>query len=143
MSRGTIFKGRSLDALAVGFGKVVRRKYQSNLNFWKATAVDDRKEYAEWNEKIETDPPKIEEQAKNKLLNIMKGQHEVQKPYLNKRTIFGRVDKNVLVINTASGFYDDLLPSDPIVRNRFSVNVNYLINMKKFSIVEEILPHQN
>ena len=134
ISRNTIFKGRSLKKLAAEFGNVAKRKYQSSLEFWKATAVDDRQEYAEWKQKIKTDPPEVGKNAKNKLLDIMRGGDEEKKPYLT--------NENVLLINPASGFYDDLLPHDPIVRNRFSSNVNYLIDMKNFTIVEEILPHQ-
>ena len=48
MSEEILCTARTRDELAKCFAEEVAKQYKSHLEFWQATAVDDREEYAMW-----------------------------------------------------------------------------------------------
>lgn len=138
MNGEIIFSGSTLEEVAKAFAEIVSRNYISHLDYWQATAMDDRQEYEQWEQKKEREPEILRENAFNKILKIM------QKPELNrmffKKYRFFR-SKNVIAITKFSGFYKDLLPGNDI-EHAFAVNVEYLIDIENLNIREEIYPQR-
>lgn len=126
----------TLEQLARNFGEEIGRKYQENLDFWIVTAMDDRKEKEYWEERIEEEVPIVTENAYKKILKIMNDPVQKNK-YLLRKWFFK--NKDILVINYKTGFFDDLLPGKNI-KYCFSVDVEYHINMKNLSFVNVEFP---
>lgn len=135
MSEERIFSGNTVEEVAQAFAEEVTRDYLRHLEYWQATAVDDREEYRQWEIKIESEPEMMEKNAFDKILKIMQEPQE-NKQYFKKKWCFLR-SKDVISITKSSGFYKDLLPGEDI-EHAFPTNVEYLIDTKRLIAIKKI-----
>lgn len=128
----------TLEQLARNFAEEIGRNYQENLDFWIVTARDDGEEKEYWEGRIKKEVPIVTENVYKKVLEIMNNPKQNNK-YLLRKWLFK--NKNVLVINHKTGFFDDLLPGRNI-KFCFSINVEYHIDMKNLSFIKVVFPHR-
>ena len=125
----TIFYGANIEELAVVFADIVFRHHVNFLSHYKAFAMDDRKEMAYWDYRLEHEPAVVREKVYSRILDIM--QHpEQNKTLMGKRYIFFR-DKNVLRITAESSFYERIIDESRVI---VPVNVEYVIVVGDFRI---------
>ena len=124
----------TLEQLARNFGEEIGRAYKEELFFCKATFKDGRDEKEMWEKRIEKEVPIVAENAYRKVLEIMNDPRQRKKYCLRKWLGLFR-DKNILNINHENGFFDDLLLGKDL-KNFFSVNVEYRIDMKNLSFAK-------
>lgn len=120
------------DDLAAAFATVVAKKYKGHLEFWQATAMDDREEHLMWEGRIQSEPDVVKERALNRIKSIMDNPKENRKFYKKFWKFF--VDWGTIRVIPSTGFYQNLLGRD--ITNAFSVNVEYLIRMRNKQIVQ-------
>ena len=120
------------DGLAEAFADVVAKKYKKHLEFWQASAVDDREEHAMWETRIQTEPDIVKERALKRIKSIMDNPQYNRKFFKKFWKVF--VDWYTIRIVPSTGFYQNLLGRD--ITNAFSVNVEYIINMRKKNVVK-------
>lgn len=132
MSEKILCTVKTWDGLAEAFADEVAKKYKSHLEFWQATAMDDREEYAMWAERIRIEPDRVKEKALSRIKSIMENPQYNRKFYLKKYKIF--VDWSIIQITPATGFYQYLLERD--ITGAYPVNVEYRIDMASMNIVQ-------
>lgn len=135
MRDGQILTGSTLDEVAKKFSEEVGRQYRDSLDFWKATAMDDRMEMQMWERRLESEVVIVEKNAYEKILRLVK-EKKLRKKYFLRKFLFK--NKNILNITTASGFYNGLLQGRNI-ENYFSINVEYHIDMVNLCITKKVL----
>ena len=123
---------KTWDGLAEAFADEIAKRYKSHLEFWQATAIDDREEHAMWAERIRIEPDKVKEKALIRIKSIMENPQYNRKFYLKKFKIF--VDWNMIQITPSTGFHRHLLDHD--ITSAFPVNVEYRIDMTSMDIVQ-------
>lgn len=125
----TIFHGKNLEELAIVFADVVCRHHVAFLEMNKATAMDDTRETAYWNYRIENEPKIVKEVTYKRILDMM--QHPDQnRVFLKKKKLFGRY-QNMFEITAKGGFYEKILAESKVY---VPVNVEYIIDIENFSI---------
>lgn len=134
MSEEKIFSGNTVEEVAQAFAETVSRNYLKDLQFWQATAMDDPHEYNQWQLRIQSEPQEVERNAFDKILKIMK-QPQENMEFFTKWWIFR--SKDVISITRSSGFYEGLLPGKD-VEQTVSVNVEYLINKRRLTVIKKI-----
>lgn len=134
MSEERIFSGNTVEEVAKAFAETVSRNYLRHLQSWQATAMDDLHEYNQWQLRIESEPQEVERNAFEKILKIMK-QPQENIEFFSKWWIFR--SKDVISITRSSGFYESLLPGKD-VEQTVSVNVEYLINKRRLTVIKKI-----
>ena len=132
MSEIILCTTKTREGLAKAFADEMAKEYKRHLEFWQATAMDDREEFAMWNARIQNEPDKVRERVFNRVKSIMDNPQYNRKFYKKKFKIF--VDWDTIRIFPATGFYQNLLGRD--ITNAFSVNVEYLISIKNMNIVK-------
>lgn len=132
-----IFSGATTEEVAAEFAKIVERKYIEHLEFWQATAADDREEYRYWEYRKNNEPDEVYKAAEKKILDIMQNRLSNRK-YYRKEMVFFR-SKDEISITKSSGFYKDLCLGKTI-EHSVTVNVEYLINIRDLIIFERIYP---
>lgn len=132
MSEKILCTVKTWDGLAEAFADEIAKRYKSHLEFWQATAMDDREEYAMWAERIRLEPAMVKEKALAKLKSIMGNPQYNRKFYLKKYKIF--VDWSTIQITPATGFYRHLLERD--ITSAYPINVEYRIDMTSMNIVQ-------
>ncbi|MBQ7409905.1 MAG: hypothetical protein IJW20_00790 [Clostridia bacterium] len=132
MSEKILCTVKTWDGLAEALADEIAKKFKSHLEFWQATAMDDREEYAMWAERIRLEPDKVKERALAKIKSIMGKPQYNRKFYLKKYKIF--VDWSTIRITPATGFYQYLLERD--ITSSFPVNVEYRIDMTSMNVVK-------
>ncbi len=134
MSDIVVCEVRTREGLAEAFAVEVAKKHKSNLEFWKATAMSDKEEYAMWEARIHNEPDIVKERAFNRIMSIMDNPQYNRKFYRKVWMIF--VDWSTIRIVPSTGFYRNLLARD--ITNSIPANVEYLISMKDMSITQII-----
>lgn len=132
MSEKILCTVKTWDGLAEAFADEIANSHKRHLEFWQATAMDDREEYEMWAERIRTEPNKVKERALAKIKSIMENPQYNRKFYMKKFKIF--VDWSTIRITPATGFYQHLLERD--ITSGFPVNVEYRIDMTNMSIIK-------
>lgn len=132
MSEEILCTVKTWDGLAEAFAEEIAKKHKEHLEFWQATAVDDREEYLVWAERIRLEPGKVKEKALSKIKSIMENPQYNRKFYLKKYKIF--VDWSVVRIAPATGFYRYLLERD--ITSAYPANVEYRIDMTHMNLVK-------
>lgn len=132
MSEKILCTEKTRDGLAKAFADEIAKEYKRHLEFWQATAMDDREEFAMWAARIQNEPDKVRERTLNRIKSIMDNPQYNRKFYKKKFKIF--VCWDTIRIIPAAGFFRNLLGRD--ITNAFSVNVEYLISMKDMNIVK-------
>lgn len=120
------------DGIVEAFAGVVAGKYKTHLEFWQASAVDDREEYAMWADRIQTEPDIVKEQALKRIKSIMENPQYNRKFFKKIWKVF--VDWDIIRIVPSTGFYQNLLERD--ITNAFSINVEYQIDFRKKRVVK-------
>lgn len=123
---------KTRESLAEAFAGVVAEKYKAHLEFWQASAVDDKEEYAMWEKRIQTELDIVKERALKRIKSIMDNPQYNRKFFKKFWKVF--VDWDIIRIVPSTGFYKNLLGRD--ITNAFSVNVEYLIDMRKKNVVK-------
>ena len=98
MSEKILCTVKTWNGLAEAFADEVAKRYKSHLEFWQATAMDDREEYAMWAERIRVEPDMVKEYALDRIKSIMENPQYNRKFYLKKYKIF--VDWSIIQITT-------------------------------------------
>ena len=132
MSEKILCTVKTWDGLAEAFADEVAKQYKSHLEFWQATAIDDREEYAMWAERIKLEPDKVKERALSRIKSIMENPQYNRKFFMKKFWIF--VDWTMIRIIPETGFYRNLLGRD--ITNAFPVNVEYRIDLTYMNIIK-------
>ena len=132
MSEKILCTVKTWDGLAEAFADEVAKQYKSHLEFWQATAIDDREEYAMWAERIKLEPDKVKERALTRIKSIMENPQYNRKFFMKKFWIF--VDWTMIRIIPETGFYRNLLGRD--ITNAFPVNVEYRIDLTYMNIIK-------
>lgn len=132
MSEKILCTVKTWNGLAEAFADEVAKRYKSHLEFWQATAMDDREEYAMWAERIRVEPDMVKEYALDRIKSIMENPQYNRKFYLKKYKIF--VDWSIIQITPSTGFYRYLLDRD--ITSAYPANVEYRIDMTKMNIVQ-------
>lgn len=132
MSEKILCTVKTWDGLAEAFADEVAKQYKSHLEFWQATAIDDREEYAMWAERIKLEPDKVKERALSRIKSIMENPQYNRKFFMKKFLIF--VDWTMIRIIPETGFYRNLLGRD--ITNAFPVNVEYRIDLTYMNIIK-------
>ena len=132
MSEKILCTVKTWDGLAEAFADEIAKCYKRHLEFWQATAMDDREEYEMWAERIRNEPDKVKENALARIKSIMEKPRYNRKFYLKKYKIF--VDWSTIRIAPTTGFYQNLLERD--ITCAYSVNVEYHIDMTKMNVVQ-------
>lgn len=132
MSEKILCTVKTWDGLAEAFADEVAKQYKSHLEFWQATAMDDREEYAMWAERIKLEPDKVKERALSRIKSIMENPQYNRKFFMKKFWIF--VDWSMIRIIPETGFYRNLLGRD--ITNAFPVNVEYRIDLTYMNIIK-------
>lgn len=132
MSEKILCTVKTWDGLAKAFADEVAKQYKSHLEFWQATAMDDREEYAMWAERIKLEPDKVKERALSRIKSIMENPQYNRKFFMKKFWIF--VDWTMIRIIPETGFYRNLLGRD--ITNAFPVNVEYRIDLTYMNIIK-------
>ena len=132
MSEKILCTVKTWDGLAEAFADEVAKQYKSHLEFWQATAMDDREEYAMWAERIKLEPDKVKERALSRIKSIMENPQYNRKFFMKKFWIF--VDWTMIRIIPETGFYRNLLGRD--ITNAFPVNVEYRIDLTYMNIIK-------
>ena len=123
---------KTWDGLAEAFADELAKRYKSHLEFWQATAIDDREEYAMWAERIRVEPDKVKEKALARLKSIMENPQYNRKFYQKKFKVF--VNWSMIQITPETGFYRHLLERD--ITSAIPVNVEYRIDMTNMEIIQ-------
>ena len=136
MAIDIIFKGSTLEEVAQFFGNLIAREYENLLEFWKISAEEyETTEY--WDTRIQWEAPVVGENARKKLLRIMKGEDQETEKYRMRRKLFGRLP-NVICITSELGFFDNLSERNFEQEwNWYSSRIRYIIDTEKFIIARE------
>lgn len=132
MSGEILCTARTRDELAECFAAEVARQYKSHLEYWQTTAVDDKEEYAMWGTRIQHEPDTVRERVLNRIRSVMANPQYYRKYFRKVLKVF--VDWDVIRIIPQTGFYQNLMARD--ITNAFSINVEYLINLKDMTVVK-------
>lgn len=134
MSEEILCTARTRDELAKCFADEVAKQYKSHLEFWQATAADDKEEYAMWGARMQHEPDTVRERALNRIKAVMANPKYHRKYFRKVLKVF--VDWDVIRIIPLTGFYQNLLARD--ITHAFPINVEYLINLKTMTVVKII-----
>ena len=129
-----IYVASSTEELAKKFASVIRENCLLNLEFWRATSIDDPQEYIMWEQKMETVPAMAEQKAFERISDIIKNPNGNMKYYKKiRRAIFRKV--TVLSITDKSGFYENLVDGEHIHQ---PVNVEYLLSLNELTLLMRV-----
>ena len=134
MSEEILCTARTRDELAKCFAEEVAKQYKSHLEFWQATAVDDREEYEMWGVRMQYEPDTVKERVLNRIKAVMANPQYHRKFFRKVLKVF--VDWDVIRIIPKTGFYQNLLARD--ITHAFPINVEYLINLKTMTVAKII-----
>lgn len=135
MSEIILSTEKSWDGLAEALAEEIAKQYKSHLEFWHATAMDDRAEQAMWTERIKLEPDKVKVKAFSQIKSIMGSPQYNRRYYQKKYKIF--VNWSMIQIMRDSGFYKTLL-NDRDITHAFPINVEYRVDMTKMSVIKII-----
>lgn len=128
---GRIFEGKSLEDVATAFAECVSRNHLENLEFWRATAMDDLGEVEYWNQRMKKEPSIVKKVVYSEVLSIMQNADAPEnKKFHSRKRFFGR-EKNKLSITAETGFFEAVLRECAMST---PVNVEYIIDLKNFYI---------
>lgn len=128
---------KSWDGLAEAFAEEIAKQYKMHLEFWHASAMDDKAEQAMWEKRIKEEPDLVKTAAFNHIKSIMGSPQYNRRYYQKKYKIF--VNWSMIQITNKSGFYRNLLPGKDITQT-FPVNVEYRIDMTQMSVIKVVHP---
>lgn len=129
-----IFSGKTMDSVAMRFAEIVAQNYSKDLEYWKATAIDDRCEFQRWEERVKKEVPELKQQAYAKISDIMKSVGDDERYFIKRKEHWYSKDIELIRITKKCGFYDDLLTEDSDVQSTIAVNVDYLIDRQACTI---------
>ena len=132
MSGELLCTARTLDELANCFADEIAKQYKSHLEYWQATAVDDREEYAMWEGRIQREPDTVRERVLNRIKAVMANPQQYRRYFRKVLKFF--VNWNLIRIVPSTGCFQNLLARD--ITHAFAVNVEYLINLKEMKVVK-------
>lgn len=128
-----ILKASSPEEIAEFFGGFAEEHEKSHIAYWRATAMDDPREFASWEKKF-TQVQTAKQNAYNKILDILNNP-KLSKKYHKK---IGPFKSRYIYLTRDGGFYDDILPDGEFVY-AVPANIAYKIYPEKLLVAEIVL----
>ena len=130
--------------LSYAFATEIAEEFRAQLEYWEAIAVDESVKLLLNNRRLSHECQIVWSNTYGKIYAIM---NDKRSSLYAKKLFWFVKNKNVISITWLSGFFDDLLKGslnadldDLGISNMVGMNVEYLINKRKLTIVKKVYP---